>query len=64
MTLEEFLEQKRKAIKDFAAHWTEANKADPDNYHAEMSESDWNEQFYFFDSLNISKSQQPTPNEQ
>jgi hypothetical protein len=51
MTLEEYFLQKRKALADFLANWSEQAQADPSSYPAEMNHGDWDEQFQFFETL-------------
>jgi hypothetical protein len=51
MTLEEYFLQKRKALADFLANWSEQAQSDPSSYPTEMNLVDWDEQFQFFETL-------------
>jgi hypothetical protein len=47
MTVEEFIELKRKELQIFADEWNERSYENPDQYPISLSEGEWEEQLNF-----------------
>lgn len=51
MTLDDFIKEQQKALKDFKAYWKDMQKEDPEYYPEVLDPGEWDEQLQIFNPV-------------